>query len=94
MRRPGLPDGKCAAIIAVVIDQLPQWGNANSYKQPITPDTEVSSDLGIYGDVLFELVLWLRNSEWQQTLNLADMRRVKRRFIGFKNSLALGNTTA
>jgi hypothetical protein len=76
----------------VVIDQLPQWGNANSYKQPITPDTEVYSDLVIYGDVLFELVLWL-NKKFGVATNL-DMRRVKRRFIGFKNSLALGNTTA
>ena len=53
----------------VVIDQLPQWGNANSYKQPITPDTEVYSDLVIYGDVLFELVLWL-NKKFGVATNL------------------------
>jgi hypothetical protein len=52
-----------------VIDQLPLWGNASRYKQPITPDTEVFSDLGIYGDDLFELVSWL-NEKFGVATNL------------------------
>jgi acyl carrier protein len=56
-------------LLDVVIGQLSRWGNTSRYKQPITPDTEVFSDLGIYGDDLFELVLWL-NKKFEVATNL------------------------
>jgi hypothetical protein len=42
-----------------VLKGLPRWGNVSRYRSPITPETEVFRDLRIYGDDLYELVVWL-----------------------------------
>ncbi|UGY13901.1 DUF1493 family protein [Bradyrhizobium septentrionale] len=42
-----------------VLEKLSRWGITQRYRLPITAETEVFHDLRIYGDDLFELVIWL-----------------------------------
>jgi hypothetical protein len=42
-----------------VVNELRRWGNASRYTPSIALETELFHDLRIYGDDLYEFVIWL-----------------------------------
>ena len=50
-----------------VLGELSRWGIAGRYDSAIGPETEIFHDLRIYGDDLYELVVWLNKKVGVET---------------------------
>jgi hypothetical protein len=68
-------------VLRRIVEQLSRTAAASNRVSPITCDTEVYHDLRIYGDDLFELIMWLhREFGLRPDLRLADYAPTERTF--------------
>jgi hypothetical protein len=80
-----------AEVLSKVVEKLSRMIPPELRSRPITEDTEIYRDLGIYGDEIVDLVWWLEKEFGLET-NINPFKYAPREFPFFRAWRAIGRT--